>query len=797
MAMTTGDPGSSIPSRPSGAAWTGRDQDPAGGQGMSKHASITELELEFAQRPQSKVYAELCEAYLAEGRLVEAMVVCRKGLKAHPEAIEARLLRARVFAAQKKHDRALAEIDELESSHGDDARIYMERGRILLDLGRDEPAVEALKRAVDLDPILPDPKHLLAARGIVYPEPPPPPAPSPSFQVPSAPDMPSSSSARPMSMAGGAAERAPTMPPRMPLPGQPDEYAQFASQSGGPFHGDAAMRASGSPSVRPIRLEGEDELEVLAGKMAEERPSRGRPATTFLLLGALLVLAVGVLGYRISSKRTTEAIGRLSQEAETLFNRDTYGSYMLAAQKYEDILKLHDADHALTLGKLAYVYAILVGEHGEATMRDRLDKVMARALEKAPDVSFTVAAHGLAILYEGKDRQAAAKQALDVVAPVVTRVAEMGGGKTHADLTLAILKMELGDYEEASRLLGHVKQVLPGSVRAKVWHARAAFRASRFETAEAAFSAALRAEPDHPGARAGRALVRLERGVLASAVEDLVAFDAAYDRNQKDVSRRDAALAEYARSEIARSAGDEAKARGAYDQAVRFDPGNADFPYGLGRWLLRNQRAEEALVPLNKAVTMEPTRWSFLVELAEAEMEVSKFDSAEQHIETALQKAPDYLPAALAKARLLRRTSKPTAEAYIKGLLDQWPSAKVEVSLELGLHYASNGRYAEARKALEDAIGEMSGRPKIKQAEVLIAYGKLTERMGERSVAEQSYRNAAEFGELEGWYRLAFLLARGSREEREEAKNALTKYLSAGKSLRYSSSAEELLERLR
>lgn len=563
------------------------------------------------------------------------------------------------------------------------------------------------------------------------------------------------------------------------------------------FQGEAALRASAPPVARPVRLEGEDELEALAGKVAEERPSRGRPATTFLLLGALLVLAIGVLGYRIASKRTTEAIGQLSQDAEVLFNRDTYGSYMLAAQKYEDILKLHDASHALTLGKLAYVYAILVGEHGEATMRDRLDKTLARAIEKAPDVSFTVAANGLAILYEGKDRQAAAKQALDVVSPVVTKVAEMGGGKTHADLTLAILKMELGDYEEASRLLGHVKQVLPGSVRAKVWHARAAFRASRFETAEAAFSAALRTEPDHPGARAGRALVRLERGVLSAAVEDLVAFDAAYDRNQKDVSRRDAALAEYARSEIARSAGDEVKARGAYDQAVRFDPGNADFPYGLGRWLLRNQRAEEALVPLNKAVTMEPTRWSFLVELAEAEMEVSKFDSAEKHIETALQKAPDYLPAALAKARLLRRTSKPTAEAYIKGLLDQWPSAKVEVSLELGLHYASNGRYAEARKALEDAIGEMSGRPKIKQAEVLITYGKLTERMGERSVAEQSYRNAAEYGELEGWYRLAFLLARGSREEREEAKKALTQYLSAGKSLRYSSSAEELLGRLR
>ena len=67
-------------------------------------ASITELELAFAQDPQSSAYVPLCEAYLDQSRFMEAMVVAKKGLKAHPSSVDARLLLASVYARQQLVD---------------------------------------------------------------------------------------------------------------------------------------------------------------------------------------------------------------------------------------------------------------------------------------------------------------------------------------------------------------------------------------------------------------------------------------------------------------------------------------------------------------------------------------------------------------------------------------------------------------------------------------------------------------------------------------------------------------------
>ncbi|CAN0594268.1 unnamed protein product, partial [Laminaria digitata] len=178
--------------------------------------------------------------------------------------------------------------------------------------------------------------------------------------------------------------------------------------------------------------------------------------------------------------------------------RDTYGGYQQAAKMLEQIVDGYDAKHALTLGRLAYAYAILWGEHGESDLKPKLDAILARAEKRAPEVSHTVAARGLFTLYTGKDREASAQKAVGLVEPLVRRAKAGGAAPTHADLTLGIIELSLGEYEGSTKRLAHVKEVLPGSVRAKVWHARAAFRAGRFATAINAYSAALRTEPQHP-----------------------------------------------------------------------------------------------------------------------------------------------------------------------------------------------------------------------------------------------------------------------------------------------------------
>ena len=55
---------------------------------------LSTLEHAFASDPASDAFRPLTEAYLAAGRFMEAMVVCKKGVKAHPGRPDPRLLLA-------------------------------------------------------------------------------------------------------------------------------------------------------------------------------------------------------------------------------------------------------------------------------------------------------------------------------------------------------------------------------------------------------------------------------------------------------------------------------------------------------------------------------------------------------------------------------------------------------------------------------------------------------------------------------------------------------------------------------
>lgn len=785
-------------------------------------ASITELELQFAQNPESGAFIDLCEAYLRQGRFMEAMVVCKKGIKAHPDAVDGRILLARVYAEQKKYKRALTELDKLADEHAESGAVFLARGRVRIDSGAKDDGLADLKLAVDKDASLTEASELLAEHGITYPEPEPEPEPPPRVGPPPAPPMsvdiasqdlappPRAASMVPRGASG--IQITPVTPPfgvgpssstgDLPVPGTGDlpPFGAHAPrpQSGGhaPLPRSNSVLPGRANSVVPQILEGEEELEKIAQAVAAEKPDRGRPKTTLILVVALTLVGLGIAGQRLLAKSRIEGIDLLTTKAVPAFNRDTYGSYKAAAGYFEEILDDYDDDHPLTLGRLAHTYAILWGEHGETDLEPKLKAILARAEEKAPTVSHTVAARALAALYEGQDRHAAAERAVAIAQPYIQENAAGGAAPTHADIAVALADLQLGEYEEATKTLGRVKEVLPGSVRAKVWHARAAFRARRVGAAIASFSAALRAEPNHPGALAGLALARLERGNLDLAAADLLRFDQLAREQPKNISPRDQAMAEFARSEIMRSAGEDAKATGAYEQALRLDPQNAHFPFALGRWLLEQDRAKEAIEPLENAVKMEPYRWAFHVELAEARMRNGQYDDAKKHIEDALARAPNDSEALIARARYLRRTKQPNTEPYLKELLEKHPTMAVDVHLELGRHYRSLNRLDDAKNELEEAIKVMERHPVAKQADVLISYGRLMDDRGEEGVAANAYKRAAEFGALEGWYRLAINLAK-SRSDPELLKKSCDEYLAAGNSLRYSRSARQLCDSLR
>src|SRR5512143_179729 len=125
-------------------------------------AELSALEHAFAADPASEAYRPLTEAYLAAGRFMEAMVVCKKGVKAHPDDPSARVLLARVFADQGKDRKALEELQSILAAYPTFAAANRMAGELHMKVGEKEQGESALRRAADAAPNDPEVREALA-----------------------------------------------------------------------------------------------------------------------------------------------------------------------------------------------------------------------------------------------------------------------------------------------------------------------------------------------------------------------------------------------------------------------------------------------------------------------------------------------------------------------------------------------------------------------------------------------------------------------------------------------------------
>src|SRR5262245_29891406 len=115
-------------------------------------AELAKLEHAFASDPASDAYRPLAEAYLGMGRFMEAMVVCKKGVKAHPNIPHPRLLLARVYAEQGKDKKALEEaLAALQVAPADKIALRT-TGALQLKTGESDAGKANLLKAYDADP---------------------------------------------------------------------------------------------------------------------------------------------------------------------------------------------------------------------------------------------------------------------------------------------------------------------------------------------------------------------------------------------------------------------------------------------------------------------------------------------------------------------------------------------------------------------------------------------------------------------------------------------------------------------
>src|SRR5215472_1646937 len=114
-------------------------------------AELAKLEHAFATDPSSNAYLPLAEAYLSASRFMEAMVVCKKGVKTHPNAVEPRLLLARVYQQQGKDRKALEEsLAALQIAPADKVTLRM-TADLQFKLGEAEAGRGTLLKAYELD----------------------------------------------------------------------------------------------------------------------------------------------------------------------------------------------------------------------------------------------------------------------------------------------------------------------------------------------------------------------------------------------------------------------------------------------------------------------------------------------------------------------------------------------------------------------------------------------------------------------------------------------------------------------
>jgi tetratricopeptide (TPR) repeat protein len=576
-------------------------------------AEIAALEHAFAADPASEAYRPLAEAYLAAGRFMEAMVVGKKGVKAHPDDPSAKLLLARVYAGQGKDRKALDEVTAILAAFPGYAAGARLAAELHYRLGQAVEGEAALRRAAGIAPDDPETRALLQKHGMEVraPEPPPAvaaPAPAQAAGGSGGPPVLQRVAAAPRAAQAGLAAGAPASVPA------PDVPAARAA---------AAPASAAHASAAPARAAAQSYSDALAEKYATQeytltgtgeqpvarRRSRG-PVVATAALALVLPLALGgwYLWSRAHKERALE-IDRLLRETKDLVDQDGFAAYQAASGKAAEILKL-DGDSLAGHAYRAYVSAVLAVEHGagDAVRTEAVRHVQAaRALGQRH--SHLVAAE--AYLRAGAGEQAEALKDLQAV---------LGGDDGAQSPFLrgvqGAIELASGDLDGARETLGAAQKQNPGDVRvASLLGEQFRRRGDGYEALAVGFHEyALRIRKDHVGALLGKAAVLVERGQSAAAaqlVEQALAPAAGASPRQRAFALAVKGIALHAQGDAA--GGDAAEA-----EAARTDPTLADVPHLLGRRKLRAGDAAGAVEAFQRALGTDPRRVAVHADLVRA-----------------------------------------------------------------------------------------------------------------------------------------------------------------------------------
>jgi cellulose synthase operon protein C len=561
-------------------------------------AELSALEHAFAADPTSEAYRPLTEGYLAAGRYMEAMVVSKKGVKAHPDDPSARVLLSRVYADQGKDRKALEELAAVLAAFPTFAAANRLAGVLHMRLGDRAQGEAALRRAADAAPDDPETREALAKYGVA-----------------------GTAAAAPA--AGSSTAGAPPVAPRVhPGAGQLPAPAPRVPRAAAAIPASEPSEEVPLPTPVPSRREqgeayaaalaekyGTQSFQLPAGKV-EKRSRRG---TLFTTLALAAVLAVALGGWAVLSKarkERIEAIDRLLKDVREQVDRDVYAGYLAASDKAGEILA-HDEDSLAGHAFLAYVQALRFGEHGDG------DAARAEAV-KHVDAGRRLGRHSHLVAAEAylqafSSDPAAAKQTLDAVLA--------GEDAAQSPFLVAVqgaVQLRAGDLDAARDTLSRSQKQNPGDART-AWLLAEQYRrrGEGYELqASGYYDYALRIQKEHLPSILGKGLLLLGRG----QVEEAGRAAAVALAPAAQASKPQRALAYAIQGGVLAAQGKSAEAASAEAEAAKLDPASPDVPWLVGLRKLRAGDASGAVEAFQKAVAVDNRRLSLYADLVRAQL---------------------------------------------------------------------------------------------------------------------------------------------------------------------------------
>jgi tetratricopeptide (TPR) repeat protein len=295
----------------------------------------------------------------------------------------------------------------------------------------------------------------------------------------------------------------------------------------------------------------------------------------------------------------------------------------------------------------------------------------------------------------------------------IEKLQGMKGDADRVTLALARAHAARGRLDEAQAVLEKRLKDNPTQADLLVEAGELALRRGRYDEVEARANAALKAAPDHPGARWLKARWRIARGMIDEANKEMEWFVKWY--NDKQPNDPDSLLI------VARASAEYARWNKIPDQfdfilnelltdAASADPLFWEAPCEAGLLLLDKYNQAEGLPELRKALKINPNAVPALVGLADAA--VQNYDLAEGNaiVERILQLDPMSVGAMAAKADLILLDNRTDPAIEVLERARKIHPVHEGILGRLAACHVLKGRAAEAKK-LEAEILKVNPKP--------------------------------------------------------------------------------------